>query len=41
MKLILTEIPQSYRDKRFPPIYRVKNEVPTIEGAQNNQLAMN
>lgn len=31
MKLILTEIPKNYRDKRFPPIFRLKNEVPPIE----------
>lgn len=28
MKLILTEIPKNYRDKKFPPIFRNKNEVP-------------
>jgi len=29
MKLILTEIPKNYRDKKFPPIFRNKNEVPS------------
>lgn len=24
MKLILTEIPKNYRDRRFPPIFRIK-----------------
>ena len=28
MKLILTEIPVNYRDKRFPPIFRITHEVP-------------
>lgn len=28
MKLILTEIPKNYRDKRFPPLFKIANEVP-------------
>ena len=35
MKLILTEIPMNYRDKKFPPIFRNKYEVPTIDGVVN------
>jgi len=37
MKLILTEIPKNYRDKRFPPIFKMSYEVPPING-QSNQL---
>mmetsp|Transcript_28355 Transcript_28355/g.27298 ORF Transcript_28355/g.27298 Transcript_28355/m.27298 type:complete len:127 (-) Transcript_28355:1591-1971(-) len=29
MKLILTEIPKNYRDRRFPPIFKSSHEVPT------------
>ena len=28
MKLIVTEIPKNYRDKRFPPIFKINNEIP-------------
>lgn len=36
MKLILTEIPMNYRDKKFPPIFRIKCEVPTIDGVSSS-----
>ena len=31
MRLILTEIPKNYRDKRFPPLFKIKQEVPPAE----------
>lgn len=37
MKLILTEIPKNYRDKRFPPIFKIHNEVPPA----NQQFVLN
>ena len=31
MKLILTEIPRVYRDRRFPPIFKSRVEVPPVD----------
>jgi len=31
MKLILTEIPRVYRDRRFPPIFKSRVEVPCVD----------
>jgi hypothetical protein len=36
MKLILTEIPINYRDRRFPPIFKIKSEIPYAENMPNN-----
>jgi len=31
MKLILTEIPKAYRDRRFPPLFKSKVDVPPVD----------